>query len=209
MITLGLPRTIAAHDVTQGATTVTIPAATWASPLEYIEAALAAVGQTATVAGVAVDKLYITASGSPDWLEFENTTAGNQAAGYVGATLRILQINQASAGTDYLWTGQEQRIPGLLRKVRGSETLRRSGHHGQPGQIYRDTLSVWSSRGTIAEIEIWLEFALVWLAGPGAVEVRSADGTAVWYLDVTDIELTPQSADGLYTTCDLPLLRRA
>jgi hypothetical protein len=207
MITLGLPLAIGEHDVTQGATTVTMSAATWASPATYLEALLTALSEVATVEGVAPDKLRLESPFSPDDLVWENSTAGNLAAAYVGADSRVMAFNTDSEPTTYSWTGGAERLPGLQPQYRSWHQSTRSGQHGQSGTLIDGTLSVWASRGALSDLEAWYLFAQVWLAGQGAVELRVGATTTIWYLDQTDIQIDTRSSDGTYTTCGLPLVR--
>jgi hypothetical protein len=182
-------------------------AATWASPLTYLSAVLTALSQAGTISGVAPCRLRIDASGAPDDLSWENTADGVLASGYVGATARVLSFGADSATTYYVWTGAESRIPGLQPQILGQYTATRSGQHGQPGLAIQDTVGVWPSRGTIADLTDWYEFCQVWLAGVGACEIRYASAVEVWHLLDTEVYLDVVSSDGTYTRCDLPVCR--
>lgn len=206
MISIGLPLYIGAHTVTQGLGSAAMSAATWASPLAYLEAVLTALSEVATVTGVRPDKLRMDTPFGPDPLTWADDATGNLAAGYVGAESLSLAFSADSEPTEYLWTGQHERLPGLQPKYSGWHKASRSGQSGQQGTIAEDTLSIWTSTGDLADLESFYAFAQRWLAGSGSFELR-APNAVTWYLAVTDIAPDGRSSDGKFTTVSVPVVR--
>lgn len=207
---LGVARAFDAHDVTWTPTvgdpaTVTLPAQTYASPLEYLEAVAQALSVDIVLSATHPSFLRIVSLDRKIAGTLEVPLGPDE---YTGADTGVLTIGADSLPTEWLWTGSLRRRPGLLPRHEGNVRYSRRGQTGTPGVLTHDTLGVWAMEGDADSIDPWYDFAFQLLSGNGAIEIRCDGTTEQWYVDSTEMALEEEDASGLYAYCDLPVLRR-